>query len=271
MGRIDVLLANYNHAGKLFALASDAEIKQSQWSALQRVVDTVAPRLVVPFASSHYYRSPWSSEQNGSLLSFEELEQRAGADARYAVLRVGDRLQVSSASHHILRKLPACLANARTPQDYGPSVAWDELCSVADKRCALLAKNFAVIGTLVRPLRVLLSDLDKVLELRLGKPARVSAAAPHIVTHSRALYDWLGRRFGDDTFFAGAHFALCRSDSRAVRTWALCTLLEGSQLDPRSLVGYAANSNGRRFLWNRSEEAWATLMSFQLKAGQLRG
>jgi hypothetical protein len=122
----------------------------------------------------------------------------------------------------------------------------------------------------VQPLRVLLSDLNRVLELRVGKRCRPGSSGADIVTHSRALADWLGRRFGDDTFFAGAHFALCHDDSRAVRAWALFTLLEGSHLDPRSLLGYVANSNGRRFLWNRSEEAWATLVGLQFKGGQLR-
>jgi L-ascorbate metabolism protein UlaG (beta-lactamase superfamily) len=52
LGHIDVLLANYNHAGKLFVEASAAEIKDQHWSALQRVMNTLAPRVVVPFASA---------------------------------------------------------------------------------------------------------------------------------------------------------------------------------------------------------------------------
>lgn len=269
IGKIDVLLSNYNHAGKLFVAASEATIKAQYWSALLRVVNSIAPRLVVPFASSHYYRSAWSSDQNGSLLTFDELEQRVAGDARFAILRPGDRVQLG-AGGLVSRKLPACPLNPRTPNDYGAGIAWEELCRIADERCTELGKSFAPLGMLAQPLRVLLQDLNQVLELRIGKPCRQSAEGADIVTHSRALYDWLGRRFGDDTFFAGAHFALCHDDSRALRTWALFTLLEGSHLDPRSLLGYVANSNGRRFLWNRSEEAWATLVSLQLKGGQPR-
>lgn len=270
MGRIDVLLANYNHAGKLFDERAAPETKQQHWSALMRVVEAASPRCVVPFASSHYYRSSWSSAQNASLLTFDELEQRAGEDARFAVLRVGDHLELNGGARQIERKTPACEASRYEQHDYGPSVAWDELCEVANQRCALLSRNFPLLRLLAPTLRVRVHDLNRVLTLRVGGACQQTSANPDIVTHSRALHDWLGRRFGDDTFFAGAHFSLCQRDTRTVRTWALITLLEGSQLDPRSLLRYLANAQGRRFLWNRSEELLATLTGLQLKAGQLR-
>ncbi len=272
IGHVDVLLTNYNHAGKLFDVPSDALVKDQFWNALLRVVDTVAPRTVVPFASSHYYRSVWSRGQNASLLSFDELQARAGADPRFAVLRVGDSLRLSAGASQLTRRVPPLPARLHELHDYGASVAWDELRAAADQRSAGLSKNFPGLGALTRPLRVRLVDLERAIVLRVGKPSTALPAHEEvdIATHSRALYDWLGRRFGDDTFFAGAHFEVRSQDTRAVRAWALFTLLEGSHLDPRSLLGYLGNADGRRFLWNRTEEAWATLVGFQLKAGQLR-
>jgi L-ascorbate metabolism protein UlaG (beta-lactamase superfamily) len=272
VGPVDVLLTNYNHAGKLFDAAGDAQIKDQFWSALVRVADAVAPRVVVPFASSHYYRTSWSRAQNASLLSFDDVAARAARDPRFLVLRVGDAARVDAAGHvERAPRTPALAPAAHDVYDYGASIAWDELIAAAAARSTSLSRNFPLLGALSPALRVLLADLDRAIELRVGAPPReVARERADIATHSRALHDWLGRRFGDDTFFAGAHFETRGGDTRAIRAWALFTLLEGSHLDPRSLLGYLQSGAGRRFLWNRAEEAWATLVGFQFKAGQLR-
>jgi hypothetical protein len=88
--------------------------------------------------------------------------------------------------------------------------------------------------------------------------------------HSVAVHDWFGRRFGDDTFTAGAHFAICDPDTRRIRSWALFGLLEASHLSLRDALGYLRSREGLWFLWCRREEAVATLLSGQVKAGQLR-
>ena len=272
IGPVDLLLTNYNHAGKLFESAPDDRIKDLFWGALVRVVDAVGPRFVVPFASSHYYRTSFSCAQNGSLLSFDDVSARAGDDARFIVMRVGDAARIDEQRRVELRpRTPALTARAHDLFDYGASVPRAELESAASARCAGLARNFPLLGAWTPPLRVLVTDLGQAFELRVGRPCRaISEEQVDIATHSRALYDWLGRRFGDDTFFAGAHFELRRDRTSALRAWALFTLLEGSHLDPRSLLGYLRNGAGRRFLWNRTEEAWATLVGLQFKAGQLR-
>jgi hypothetical protein len=84
------------------------------------------------------------------------------------------------------------------------------------------------------------------------------------------MHIWLARRFGDDTFLAGAHFRIVDPDTTAIERWALITLLEASHLDPRSCVQYLAQQDGRRFLWNRREEIWATLLGRRVKAGRIR-
>ena len=272
VGKVDLLLTNYNHAGKLFARSSVAQIKDTFWDALAKVIDVVQPQIVVPFASAHYYRTAWSCDQNQSLLQFDELQARAGADRRFVILRIGDSVRLASGEHSVTRRDPPLAPSAYERHNYGDSVPWPELIEVADQRSFGLAKHFPLLGRLMtRPLRIGLQDLGRAVLLRVGQAAEeVAPNTLEIVTHSRALYDWLGRRFGDDTFFDGAHFEIVSEDTRAVRAWALITLLEGSHLDPRSLLGYCADPEGRRFLLHRGEELWATLRDFRLKAGQLR-
>ena len=106
-----------------------------------------------------------------------------------------------------------------------------------------------------------------------GTRARVAdrlARLDEAVAHSRAVADWLGRKFGADTFFAGAHFRIVDPDPQVIERWGLFTLLEASALTERDVLGYARRSDGVRFLWSRREEAIGTIIGGQIKAGQPR-
>jgi L-ascorbate metabolism protein UlaG (beta-lactamase superfamily) len=271
VGPIDVLLTNYNHAGKLFELYGDEAIKNAFFAALPRAADAIEPRYVLPFASSHYYRTQESWAQNASLLDFTELEQRTKHDPRFVVLRVGDAATLTD--HEVLweRRVPAIEAAPRVTHSYGESIPWDLLLAAASQRSRLLARKFPGFSPLVPALVVRVSDHEKLMRLRLGKDAEtVTGLTPHIRAHSRALEDWHGRKFGDDTFFAGAHFEVLSEDVHAIRAWALLTLLDASHLDVRSMLRYLTSSRGRWFILNRREEIWFTVSQFQLKAGELR-
>jgi L-ascorbate metabolism protein UlaG (beta-lactamase superfamily) len=271
MGAIDVLITNYNHAGKLFEPRGDEEIKNAFFAALTRAADAIEPRYVIPFASSHYYRTEESQAQNASLLDFGELERRTKHDPRFVILRVGDAVTLSEREVKLDRRQPSLAPAPRVTHAYGESIPLDALCSAATQRCHALGRKFPYISALVPPLIIRVSDHDKLLKLSLAAPAQtVEGVTPHIRAHSRALDDWHGRKFGDDTFFAGAHFEVLGEDARAIRTWALLTLLDASHLDPRSMLRYLTSARGREFLLNRREEIWFTLLQLQLKAGELR-
>jgi len=145
------------------------------------------------------------------------------------------------------------------------------LLKAAAVRCEQIRRGFPGVARLLEPLRVEISDLGRVMEVAVGSGGReVSGAQPHIAMHSVAVNDWFGRRFGDDTFTAGAHFAIRDPDTRRIRTWALFGLLEASHLSLRDALGYLRSREGLWFLWCRREEAVATLLSGQVKAGQIR-
>jgi UDP-MurNAc hydroxylase len=274
LGPIDVLLTHYNHAGKLFELRPALHEKLALWEALCRVTQVLDPHYVIPFASTHYYRSVYSSAQNASLLSFEDMEQRARGDARMLIARVGDRVSWRSryAAPVFERCQPALPRQPESVHDYGESVAWDTIYSVAHSRSQSLQRGFPLIGLLVPPLRVAVTDHGRILELDLRRGVReVSDGAAHVAAHSKAILDWLGRPFGDDTFIAGAHFAVCTDDPATIKQWVALCLLHASKLSVPDLLRYLFSNEGRWFLWCRREEILATLAAGGFSAGELRG
>lgn len=274
IGPLDLLFTNYNHAGKLFDILDDEERKRQLVRVLELTVEALQPTRVVPFASNHYYRTEESADQNGSMLGFAELEAIAANDERYVVPRIGDEVVFDGPARATVHaRRPALAEQALETHDYGTPVPWEELIEEVTARTEALRGQFLQLGRLAVPdLVVRLSDHDRHLRLSLGKPAQEADAweQPHIEAHSQAIRIWLARRFGDDTFIAGAHFRLLDPDTTAIERWALVTLLEASHLDPQSCLHYLGEPEGRRFLWNRREEIVATLFGGRVKAGRVR-
>ena len=71
MGNIDILLNNFNHAGKLmdYPQRKNDEIKREMISNFINTVKSFNPKYTIPFASFHYYRAPESMIQNNSLMN----------------------------------------------------------------------------------------------------------------------------------------------------------------------------------------------------------
>jgi L-ascorbate metabolism protein UlaG (beta-lactamase superfamily) len=274
IGPVDLLFTNYNHAGKLFDSLDDAARKRQLIETLERTVDAIHPTRVVPFASSHYYRAEESVDQNSSMLDFSELEAIATTDVRYSVLRVGDAAEFDAESAPQLhRRDPPLAPRKMDTLHHSSSVPWDELLADVSVRARALQSQFLHLGRLAVPdLIVRVSDHDRCLRLAMGADATEAdaSAEPQIEAHSQALRIWLARRFGDDTFIAGAHFRVLQPDTSVLERWALVTLLEASHLDPRRFLRYLGKPEGRRFLWNRREEIAATVLGRRWSAGRVR-
>lgn len=273
IGPVDLLLTNYNHAGKLFAREPPETIKATFTRNLLRTIEVVTPRVAIPFASSHYYRAPDSVDQNASLIAFEDLERLAEHEPRLCVLRIGDTVSFERGCAHpeVTRRQPALAAASREVQDYGESVREPELIEMARAYAARLRHGFPLLSRLTAPLRVRVRDLDRTLRLDCAQAqCRAIQGPAHIDVHSQALRFLIGRRFGADTFMAGAHFAIDDPDTRVIERWGLLALLDASRMTERDALRYLGTQDGRRFLWCRREEIVATLSSRQVKAGQLR-
>ena len=265
-GPIDVLLTNYNHATKLLGSESDEAIKDARWTALRRVVDTLEPRFVVPFASSHFYRSTHSTNQNASMIGYDEVVERAAGDPRILVVRPGEA--VEWAANDLAPKIVTTSANIiPTPLDvldYGKSQTWETVLQTVEAYRARLRRGYLGLMRLLKPVRIRIWDHERTIELDLHRGVRIlegtEADAAHVVLHSVALVNWMGRDFGDDTFFAGAHFAVGTLDPKVVRPLALFSALASNHMTLRNLQEMFGSRRGREFFFNRREEIVGTIL-----------
>ena len=92
IGRVDIALNNYNHAGKILScpLPSISEIKDEQKTEFLNKSILFNPRYIIPFASDHYYRAAESLEQNKSLININEL---SSLDLRIIPMKVGEAIK----------------------------------------------------------------------------------------------------------------------------------------------------------------------------------
>ena len=135
LGPIGLLLANYNHPPQLLHLLERARVKRDLAKELLAKVRLIQPRVAIPFASEHYFRSPYARERNDCLL---RRTARAGGPRAASAAPGGRRC---CGVRYRLAAQPATLgapvpAVEQDEKQYGPSVPWSTLLQVADSYCA---------------------------------------------------------------------------------------------------------------------------------------
>ena len=269
LGRLDVFMGNFNHAGKLFEWPPrDAgTIKRTQRQQFAETYTPFSPTLVVPFASYHRYRAPESVEQNASLLDVGEL---VSTDPRIMPLPVGGVLTMSDTGNtridcesDVERLMPDVL-NRPAPTDF------DVLRTAADRFRARLCTQTWQAARRVPPLYVEIVDLKLRVRLSIRDGLTPSNVDPQIVAHSHALFQWWTQEYGTDNFVVGAHFAIAAERPIALRWLILLGLLGENRVDLRSLAAMMRSARGRRFLWNRREEIAAIVRGRRFLAARPR-
>jgi hypothetical protein len=268
IGRIDILLVNYNHAGKLLDYPSHEQIKQTARKRFQVIIAAINPTWVIPFASLHYYRSPASAYQNGSLLTAEEV---SASTPKVIPLAPGDRaVFVPGRKPAIERLTPGLPCAPMEEKQHEASIPWEQLVLAAEGYRGRLRRGFLGVVDWIPPLVIRVADLDRVLVLDLanGISERVSAGDPiHLEAHSEALFDWLGKPFGADAFWVGADFAITASDTTPIHRMMVAGLLLENRLAARDIMGMLVTLRGLRFFLNRREECIAILLGRHFVAG----
>ena len=271
IGRIDILLANYNHAGKLLEYPSHENIKETFKKHFEAVIAAINPTWAVPFASLHYYRSQASAHQNESLLSAEELTTMS---SKVIALAVGDRAVFTRDQQPAIERLrPPYPAEPQEPKSHDGSVPWQQLLSAAEDHRIRLREAFLGVVRWISPINILVKDLERVLVLDLTKGAseRLTGHCPiHIAAHSAALFDWFGKPFGADAFWVGADFAVISDDTMPVHRMMLAGLLMENRLAVKDVVRMILSPAGWAFFLNRREEILAILLGRHFGAGDSR-
>ena len=264
MGHVDVLLVNYNHAGKLYDYSSHDAVRREWSERFLRTIEPFEPRWIVPFASAHYYRSEHTRDQNGSLLAVDDVQQ---LDHRVLPLEVGRRVTFRTGAGPTVRDESVVRPAPIETHAYSKSVSWDELINAANAYRARLRHQFLGLTGWLPPVRFLVSDHDRVMlfKPRSGVQEALRAEGHHVLAHSEALIELFTRPNGADTFFVGGHFAFGTLDLRAIQRLHLAGSLLESGLAPLDALRLLLRREGRAFYWNRREEAWAVAAGRRLK------
>lgn len=263
IGPVDVLLINFNHAGKLIQVRTDHEIKEFQRRLFQQAVQTIQPRYVIPFASMHYYRSPYSQDQNASLLSLKEISSAASNAIPLAlggkvVFQAGGRPPKVDAFSSEIRP------EARPPHIYKESHEWHEIVQHAERFCVKIRREYLGLTFWMPKVVIWVEDCGKglILDFRRSLVRGSSFVGPHeahICSHSEALIHWFSQPAGSINFQVGAHYKITSKERRPIILLLLVAGLMDNALGPRKMLKMLFEGVGWIFLFNRREEIWAVL------------
>ena len=266
IGHIDILLTNFNHAGKLFLYPypEPGVIKEKlvrNFSDNYKIFD---PGYILPFASYHYYRAPESFKQNDAMLTASDL---LSCDQRIMNWKPGDKLVVRngvpyvSSESEVRMNKPEMLAHQR-------SYSIEQLKQAAGEFSQILRKRFGFLSRFFPSLIIQVSDSGELFSLQpyKGLVTLNEKIQPHIRAHSESLYNWFSKPYGTDSFVVGAHFEIVNENRVPLKWEIVIGLMVDNKLDLRSVMGMLFRRNGLRFLWNRREEFFGIVRSFRLAA-----
>lgn len=270
IGRVDVLLNNFNHAIKFLdnPRRSDEEIRTQLKRDYKKVVDAINPRWAIPFASAHYYRTRDTFWQNSSLLHSEELSD---LDSRILPLRIGSEVTFEDKLNPRLSPESSTITlNPKDIKQESESVQFDTVVQAAKGFGRRLQQSLLGLTFWIPALRIRVEEFQRVIVFDVRNQMYVEdreTADAHIQAHSGALSSWFMKPFGADSFFIGGHFKVVTEAIKPIKRVLLaCSLME-KRLDPRSLTRYVISPEGIKFLLNRREEILITLKQRRLRVG----
>ncbi len=265
-GKIDILLTNFNHAGKLllYPFPSHEAIRDKLIKNFAENFTVFAPTYVLPFASYHYYRSPFSVNQNATMLTADDL---ISVDKRIAPWKIGDKFLFENGVGTIENESKV-ERNVLQTVAYDKHFSKEELLAAASAFASTLRKRFGLFSRFFPTVYIEIADASLLLGFSLSKGGFIPSAPvlPHIKAHSESVMNWFSKPYGTDSFVVGAHFDIV-SENKIPLKWQLALgLLVENKLDLKSMLLMAFNRKGIRFLLNRREEFIGQLFQFKLTA-----
>ena len=269
LGPITLLLNNYNNAGKIlrFPLPPAERIISEQRELFRKVADAFEAKIVIPFASMHYYRAEETAAQNASLMGPETLSAAAG---RLVPLAVGQTAAIDAGLNVEVTGAPAPPA-PRSTIARPESVDVDELLRQASEFSGRVRRGYFGLSMLLPSVFIHVTDLGRTMQLSPRSASWVNSRAAQMEAHSSALRTWFTARYGTDSFVVGAHLALVDEHLTALRFLILLAMLGESQMDFVSLIRSLRHRNGWSFWWNRRHEIWGVVshLGFSVEESRL--
>jgi len=274
IGKVDVLLSNFNHAIKLIdnPRKSNEEIRDNQKSNYKKALNAINPMWAIPFASAHYYRTRDTRWQNESLLQSEDLVE---LDSRVLPLRIGSEVTFDDKLQPAFSPPSATISpNGHDIKLETESVPFEAVLAAAKDFGKRLSQSLLGLTFWIPELRIRVEENGRVIRFDVNNQVFAEGRDvedAHMEAHSSALHQWFTKPYGSDGFFIGGHFAVLSNSTTSIKRVLLaCSLME-KRLSPRSLRHYALRPDGVKFLFNRREEIVVTLSQGRLRVGDRVG
>lgn len=265
-GKIDILLTNFNHAGKLllYPLPSPEVIKEKLIKNFSDNFKVFDPSYILPFASYHYYRSPYSFKQNDTMLAADDL---IPVDERIIPWKIGDKFLWKKEASTIAGE-SAVFFNELEKTEYLKTFSKEEIIAKAAVFSCLLKKRFGIFSRFFPTLYIEVPDILAIIGFNLSKGGFTpdKPVVSHIKTHSQALMNWFSKPYGTDSFVVGAHFDLVNENGIPLKWQLALGLLVENKMDLKSMFLMLFSKQGIKFLLNRKEEFIGQLFQFKLMA-----
>jgi L-ascorbate metabolism protein UlaG (beta-lactamase superfamily) len=268
IGPIDFLLNNYNHAGKLldYPSPSPGEIKSSFKKSFVDSCNAFKPRIIVPFASHHFYRAAESQEQNDSLMELNELNNK---DFKIVPIGVGDCATFDDDFEYAISHRDEI---TEMDQDIKLQTKDFDL-ETLDQAARIYGRkmNIRFLHTLhfLPVLKIRISDMDLTVGLTGTQGLNVLDDQDdyQLICTSESLYQWFTRLYGTDCFIVGAHFDINEGSIVPMQWQFLLGLMTENRVDFRSMIKMLFFPSGIRFLFNRREELMTMLREKSFNTG----
>jgi len=264
LDKIDILLNNFNHAGKLFdfPLPNDKEIKIRLKNNFKSTIKSFQPKYTIPFASSHYYRAPENIAQNSSLMDSTNLIE---IDSSVIPLKVGDKIIFNdSFTDYKIKSSENIILNKTDLKVRDQIYSIEELKEASKLYCKKINNGFMQFTFWIPPLLVKVTDLDIIISLKMSKKEFSIVNSDeqfHISSTSQELWTWWNKPYGTDSFIVAGPFTLNSGKQFPLRVILLFGLLTENKLDLKSLFKMLFNVKGIVFLFNRREEILGLIFS----------
>jgi hypothetical protein len=264
IGKIDILLSNYNHAGKIldYPLPTDEKLKEQIKENFFQTIESFNPKYTLPFASFHYYRASESIQQNTSLLEIDEL---LPLNNSIIPLKVGDCIMFdNNLSGFKLLQSTSTSLNKQSIKMRENKFSLENIQTSYSNFYYKINSGFFYLTFWVPPLIIRIIDLDIIVSMKLSKKSLTVLELSnnwHLSVHSSELVTWWSKAYGTDSFVVGGHFDLNKNKIFSLRIKILFGLLTENKLDFKSLLLMVFSIGGIRFLFNRREEILSLLFS----------
>tara|TARA_Y100001970_G_C14187437_1_gene833393 strand:- start:503 stop:1810 length:1308 start_codon:yes stop_codon:yes gene_type:complete len=265
LNKIDILLSNFNHGGKLlhYPKIDDNYIKEESVNNFLNTIKSFDPKYTIPFASFHYYRAPESLDQNASLMNTTDLNK---CHKSIIEVNIGDRIRFNNTLlDYKIEKVSNVTINEKTVKNREKQVSLNEIQKSATIFCRKINKSLFYFSFWVPSLFIKITDLNLVCRLKVSKNCikkyEVDEKHVHISCTSQELNAWLSKLYGTDGFTIGAHFSVTSDNIFPFKIIILLGLLVENKLDFKSLLKMLFSFRGLRFYWNRREEITSILLT----------